>query len=283
MPVALLLLTTLATSPVPLVPLIQDVPLRVSASGLPMVRVEVTEDRMAWFVIDTGASGTTVSAALADQLHLASAGQAVMGTALGQTALPLVRLPGLRLAGLDWTRDVVAGRHAMTTVRQAAPEAEGILGQDVLGALDYLIDYQARRLRVGRFAPPGGGRRLDLQWSAGRPLLLVAGSTMTHGLVLDTGADTLFMEREAARDAVGDAPPATRARAAMRTHDGQRTVDVEHHRSLRLAAVSIADVALVRVPRDVWRLGPEVGLLPGTLFSRIYVSARTGQAVLWPW
>jgi predicted aspartyl protease len=282
MPVTLLLLTTLATSPAPMVPFIQDVPLRISASGLPMVRVEVTEDRTAWFVIDTGATGTTVSTALADHLRLTPVGEAVMGTALGQTPLPLVRLPRLRLAGLDWTRDVVAGRHDMTTVRQAVPEAEGILGQNVLGAYDYLIDYQARRLWIGTFAPPRGGQRLDLRWSAGRPLLLVAGSTMTHGLVLDTGADTLFIEREAARDAVGDTPPATRIRTAMRSHDGQRTVDVEHHHSLRLATVSLSDVALVRLPRAAWRLGPEVGLLPGVLFSRVYVSGRAGEAVLWP-
>lgn len=282
MPVNLLLLTALATSPAPPVPFIQDVPLRVSASGLPMVRVEVTEDRMAWFVIDTGATGTTVSAALADDLRLSPAGQAVMGTALAQTPLPLVRLPRLRLAGLDWTRDVVAGRHDMTTVRQAAPQAEGILGQNVLGAYDYLIDYEARRLWIGRFAPPRGGWRLDLRWSAGRPLLLVTGSTGTHGLVLDTGADTLFMERDAARDVLGDAPPATRSRIAMRTHDGQRTVDVEYHHALHLAEVALSDVALVRLPSTAWRLGPEVGLLPGVLFERVYVSARTREAVLWP-
>lgn len=279
----LLMLATLACPPVALVaPPQTTVPIRVSPAGLPMVRVEVTDRRSAWFVIDTGATGSTVHERLADELALLPVGEATMGTATGRTPLPLVRVPSLRLAGLGWARDVVAGSHAMTTVRQAAPDAEGIIGQDVLAGHDYLIDFAQRRLVIGTFGPPEGGQRVALRWSAGRPVLLFEGEERLHGLVLDTGADALFMERAAARDTVGDAPPATRARTSMRTHNGAATVEVEHHHALQLARLPLTRVALVRLPREAWRLSPEVGLLPASLFSRVYVSARRGEATVWP-
>ncbi len=97
-----------------------------------------------------------------------------------------------------------------------------------------------------------------------------------YGLVLDTGSDVLLMEARAALETVGDVPPAWRTRALLQTHVGTRAVDVEHHVGLRLANVDLPRVALVRLPADAWRMSPEVGLLPASLFSRVYVSARTG-------
>lgn len=283
MSMALLLIAALAGPPVASpAPTVTTLPLRVSPAGLPMVRVEVTEERSAWFVLDTGATGTTVHDRLADQLRLPAAGEATMGTVTGRTTMALVRVPSLGFPGLAAVHDVVAGSHAMTSVRQAAPEAEGIIGQDVLGAHDYLIDFVRRVLVIGTFPPPRGGRGVDVRWSAGRPVLLFAGERGTQGLVLDSGADALVMERRAARDAVGDEPPATRGHASLRTHNGARMVEVEHHASLRLARLPLTRVALVRLPAEAWRLSPEVGLLPAALFAKVYVSARRGEAVLWP-
>ena len=277
----LLLIAALTGTPDPCgAGLVTTAPIRVSASGLPMVRVEVTEERRAWFVLDTGATGTTIHDRLANELGLAAAGVATMGTVTGKTQLPLVRVPTIRLPGLDWSREVVAGSHAMTTVRRAAPEAEGILGQDVLACYDYLLDYDGKRLVIGHFEPPEHGIGVPLAWSAGRPVLLVEGKQAPHGLVLDSGADVLVMEAVASRDALR-APATQRRLASLDTHVGAQQVEVESHPALRLATMRLIDVDVVRLPSAAWRMGPEVGVLPAAYFSKVYVSARTGRAVVW--
>jgi hypothetical protein len=122
---------------------------------------------------------------------------------------------------------------------------------------------------------------LPLATSAGRPVLLVDNGRRRYGLVLDTGADVLVMEAGAARQAIGDVPPVGRTRGTLETHLGTRTVEVEHHVGVRMANLDLPPVAVVRLPAEAWSMSPEVGLLPASLFSRVYVSARTGQAVVW--
>ena len=172
--------------------------------------------------------------------------------------------------------------HDLALVRRSAPDADGIVGQDVLSRYDYLIDTGHARLTIGRFAAPSSGVHLPLATSAGRPVLLVDDGRGPYGLVLDTGADVLVMEARAAQQAIGDVPPVGRTRGRLETHLGARDVDVEHHVGVRMANVDLPPLALVRLPREAWSMSPEVGLLPASLFSRVYVSARMGEAVVWP-
>ena len=286
---ALLLLLTILTAPAvpPNAPSVVEgrgaveCRLRIGAAGVPLVRVDSTPHRSAWFVVDTGATGTTMHSDLARSLGLEEAGRVRITTIDGSASVSTVRLRRFGIAGVATRHDLDVAVHDLALVRRAAPEADGILGQDVLAQYDYLIDFSRQRLTVGRFAPPARGRRVPLSWSEGRPVLQVSGGPVGQGLVLDTGADVLVMEATAARLAIGDAPPAGRTRALLQTHAGSRTVDVEHHLGLRMANVDLPPVALVRLPDDAWQMAPEVGLLPASLFSRVYVSARTGEAVVW--
>jgi predicted aspartyl protease len=256
--------------------------LRIDAAGIPLLQVDITPSHQAWFILDTGATGTTIRGDLATRLGLTVSGRARLITADGAMDAPTVRLGDLRIAGLSLAHDVEVAVHDLKVVRQTVPDAEGILGQDVLSRYDYLVDQSRRRITIGRFAPPGRGVAVPLEWSAGRPVLQVVSGEPGSGLVLDTGSDVLVMEATAARLAIGDAPPTSRSRALLQTHAGARNVEVEHHVGLRLANVDLPPVALVRLPSNAWHMAPEVGLLPASLFSRVYVSARTGQAALWP-
>ncbi len=256
--------------------------LRLAASGVPLLRVEVTRGRDAWFVLDTGASGTTIHADLADELGLASTNSTVITTIAGEARVATVRLRDFGISGVPDRYALEAVVHDLRLVRATAPDAEGILGQDVLARHDYLIDYARRRLTVGRFPAPDAGVRLPLAWSAGRPLVQIAGVRGSHALVLDTGADVLVMERAASQDTLGDTPAAVRTRGRLETHAGTQIVDVERHVGLRLADVDLPPTSLVRMPSAAWTRSPEAGLLPASLFSRVYVSARTGIAVVWP-
>jgi hypothetical protein len=201
-------------------------------------------------------------------------------TLTGDAQVATVAVEALVLPGVGTAHRLVAAVHDLAAVRQVAPRAEGILGQDVLARYDYLLDFARSRIVVGMFEPPGDGVGLPLSWSAGRPVVRIDGRRSSHGLVLDSGADVLVMEAEASRDTVAGRT-ARRHRAALDTHVGQRPVEVEAHQALRLADVRLSDVRLVRLPREAWRMSPEVGLLPAAYFSRVYVSARTGRAVVW--
>jgi predicted aspartyl protease len=256
--------------------------LRVGPGGIPVLRVDLGSGTHAWFVLDTGATGTTVHPDLVERLGLKVSGSVRITTAESSMPVATVRLATLGIGGQTLARDLDVAVHQLALVRRAVPEADGILGQDVLGRYDYLVDHDRQRLTIGRFAPPPRGVPLPLTWSAGRPVVMMAGAGRTSGLVLDTGTDVLVMEAGAARSAIGDIPPAARSRAVLQTHTGARQVDVEHHAALRVANVDLPAVSLVRLPSADWTMAPEVGLLPASLFSRIYVSARTGQAAVWP-
>ena len=258
-----------------------DCRLRISPTGVPLVRVDLAPDHSAWFVLDTGATGTTLRTELARELALEVSGEARLGTLGANAPVPVARLRGLRITGVPATHDVDVAVHDLRRVRQSAPQAEGILGQDVLSAYDYLIDLERERLVVGFFPPPPHGVRVPLSWSAGRPVLHVRGGRERHGLVLDSGADVLVMEAHASRDALGPVWGERRA-AFLDTHLGRRHVEVEHHATLRMADLSLGAVNVVRLPSEAWTMTPEVGLLPASVFGRVYVSARSGEAVVWP-
>lgn len=255
--------------------------LRITAS-LPLVLVELTPDDHTWFAVDTGATGTTIVPDVSERLALEVTGGARLNTLAGLANTQIVRLPALRIAGAVRTHEVQAAVHDLSELRRLAPDAEGILGQDVLATYDYLIDYRRGRLTLGDFEPPAQGIAMPLSWSAGRPLLHVRGRASWHALVLDSGADALVMNVRSSRDVVGDVVGATRSRATLRTHFGEQAVDVEHYGRLQLANLALSAVAVVRLSADVWRLSPESGLLPAVLFDRVYVSARTGRAAVWP-
>jgi len=255
--------------------------LRFTAS-LPLVLVELTPDDHTWFAIDTGATGTTVVPEVAERLALEVTGGAQLTTLAGRASTQVVRLATLRIGGAVHTHEVQAAVHDLSELRRLAPDAEGILGQDVLAAYDYLIDYRRGRLTLGDFEPPPRGVAMPLSWSAGRPLVHVRGRVSWHALVLDSGSDALVLDVRSAADVVGEVAGWTRSRAALRTHFGERAVDVERHGRLQLANLSLSGVDVVRLSADAWQLSPESGLLPAVLFDRVYVSARTGRAAVWP-
>lgn len=184
MPLLLLLLTMMTASAVP-----QSVPprlmgaraddvapgttiecrVRMGSGGVPLVRVEVAPHVEAWFILDTGATGTTMHPDLAKRLHLPISGQTMITTVEGSVPAPTVRLPAITLGGLSLTHDLIVAVHDLRAVREVVPDADGILGHDVLARYDYLVDHTRQRLVIGRFGPPAHGVRLPLAWSAGRP------------------------------------------------------------------------------------------------------------------
>ena len=110
------------------------------------MRVRVTSGHEAWFVLDTGATGTTIHAGLAQPARVCHAsGETSPDDTVEATArVATVRLEAFAIVGLPVTHELDVAVHDMALVRRSVPDAEGIVGQDVLARYDYLIDTTTR-------------------------------------------------------------------------------------------------------------------------------------------
>ena len=103
---------------------VRECRLRVGPGGVPIVRVDVGSGVQAWFVLDTGASGTTVHPALASRLGLSLNGTTRITTAHGTMTTSTARLSSLGVGGLELARDLDVAVHDLTLVRQVVPDFE---------------------------------------------------------------------------------------------------------------------------------------------------------------
>jgi predicted aspartyl protease len=146
------------------------------------------------FVLDTGSSRTVISARLWARLKAPAVAQTIMVTPAGRASAYIVRLDGVSIGGRPGVgvdaAVMAADRHA------AGQQVDGLIGQDVLSALVYTIDY---RLRVLEWHPPGEsmpGVRLPLNIRDNRVLVHLAqhdGDPAPLTMIPDSGADGLVL------------------------------------------------------------------------------------------
>jgi len=208
------------------------------------------------FLVDTGAQSTVVSPGLAAAAGLTAGWRVEVVTVTGKRLVP---------AG---SADVVVGGVSVSGAEVLFYDPprgfDGVLGQSVLGRLDYLIDGRGE-LRIG--APAPVGERLPLDRVYDRPAVSVDVDGVRMRLVLDSAAShmVLFDEKAEGRDAV------------LRTSAGYGPVAVRKLRSVaagraRLSAVEAAVAG--RSGRE------EDGLLPARWFRAVYVNNAEGYVIL---
>lgn len=241
------------------------------------------------FLVDTGASRSAVSHAVALQVGMPVVSQA------GTPAV--VRLTNLTV-GCARAQALLAPTLSRGEVRQLGTDVVGVLGQDFLARFSYTLDYRANRLvwesgaDDGRDepAPPDRRRvRLPLQETDAGFVVDVAGTRFvpasavpaTQGVILFAGARTNQLLANSAA-LPGELLPFDRGRAA---------------RLVILKRLQIGTAALWEVPAVVM-LGPngtqgvpngdelpngdeaqngdEDGLLPLSLFARVTFHPRQG-------
>jgi len=194
------------------------------------VRGRLGDSDSLWIVIDSGASGASVSASRASALGLAVAHGGTARGAGGVVESGMVhgvtlRLPGLELTQLDMSSIPLDG-----VALQTGRPMDVILGHALLGRAVVEIDYAARVLRVfdpSRPAPDSASARvapesatLPLAFRQNLPYVrasveLPGRSPIEGEFVLDTGAATAFsladdfVQKHQALDAV---PHTIRAR-----------------------------------------------------------------------
>jgi hypothetical protein len=249
------------------------------------------------FLVDTGAQITTVDPALAAELHLR-----IEGTT-GFVGVGFRTRPSF--AYLD---TLEAGPHAIANplvvvqnlehLQAADPHIRGILGGNVLGHFDVLIDYARRVLclddakameseikgkHIELVTPPHPDHgvlltepliiSVHLSGIPGRPLLQLLDSGTNVPLLFDSGKDMAagFSVRAPIRDRAPDG--AERVFAVLPPQDMQIGTLTFHQISFVTPTVAGKDAPKVELD----------GLLPTALFRRVYISYADRFVVLEPW
>jgi predicted aspartyl protease len=157
------------------------------------------------FRLDTGASRTVLSASLARRLCLGSTGASRTVTQTGEAHFALTRVARLELAPGRGVSDLIAlivPDHHL----DAESRVDGLLGQDVLAAWPYTIDYRSAQLVLGTAQEPTAtGVRLTLERRGASWLVQVpqSGGRAPWRLLPDSGADRLVLFEPTVRDVRG--------------------------------------------------------------------------------
>ncbi|MFM7265231.1 MAG: retropepsin-like aspartic protease [Cyanobium sp.] len=153
-------------------------------------------------LLDSGASSSMVTPALARRLGLASQPLPAAATSLAggggdcalpaprRTTLPVLILPGLRLQGLE---------ALLLPIAALPPGVDGVLGVPTLRRLPVWVDPPAERLALGppalRAAAAAGppALQLPLRLHRGVPLLELSSEAGPIPALADSGAEGLFL------------------------------------------------------------------------------------------
>lgn len=113
-----------------------------------VVTIQVNETRPAKLILDTGASHTILSHAIARDLGLFSSrpvASATMHTVGGSVQAEMVHVDSIRIAGAE-VRNSLAAIHDLP---DAPPDIEGLLGLSVLRQFEVTLDTARSRLHLG--------------------------------------------------------------------------------------------------------------------------------------
>jgi len=195
----------------------------------------------------------------------------------------LARLKEIRV-GNSTVSELGAIIDKMDQIKLKAPGIRGVLGEDFISEFDLLIDYQKRELRFDQPAPGGERCRIETtghyrgQTTTNRLLIEAEFMDVSGGKVqlqLDTGAKMpeLF---PIPHDSFPEQPWA----GSMAFSSGLNGTTVHAHATIRIGATTVKDLDVIQSRRGV--AFDAVGLLPASIFKRIYISHTGGFVVLNP-
>jgi predicted aspartyl protease len=251
---------------------------KLTRSGLIQVPVRINGKGPFNFVLDTGSNRSAVTSRVSAKLQLKPVAQTRLVSSVRQQAIDIVSLDTLSLESFSKS-DVLA---TVLPERDAAGlgiEADGIIGQDILGDSDYTVDYE-RKLLVWDFtdaAAPPDATRLSLRrdegrWLVGLPqdkdggkiLWFVPDSGATGLVVFDRGAGSpLRMTR-------------LPMHAEVSTAAGEREAQAVLLHQFRAGQVVFRDCPTLLVDRREPDAPAGDGLLPLSAFASVTFRSREG-------
>jgi Aspartyl protease len=215
------------------------------------------------FLIDTGNHSNQIDAHLAQKLGLAPTFQVQLYTPSGSSRVPGTKVDKLTLGSSEATGQAflitsLEGVHALS------PDIQGILGQEFLSHFDYTLDFQHHELTLGDSSVTGA--HVPVRMVDG----LMAVPTSQGDLVLDSGADTLFLFRESSHSASAQISAASGSTAS---------VSLEKVYGLQIGERLYHPAGAVFHPVPA---ATHAGLLPANLFHAIFICNSAGYVVFDP-
>jgi hypothetical protein len=231
------------------------------------------------FLLDTGSSRTLISSRLWKILRLPVVAKTQLVTPAGREETYVVRLRGIAVGGgpgVDVAAAVIeADRYA------AGTQVDGLIGQDLLAAAIYTIDYRAQTIVWHSAGDALTGLRLPLVMRDNRLLVSLAqheGDPNPLRLTPDSGSDSLVLFAHA-RDKLQMTPLDIGLLSSLGAVRLARRVDVQ---------VLMVGPTRLRTPTamlvDSGEAGELMGdgLLPLHLFARVTFNAGQGYLIVEP-
>ncbi len=229
------------------------------------------------FLVDTGASHSSISDQLALVLGVRSIARTTVVTPVGSHDRFVVQVDRLKVGPI--TMAIAATAVPAGELKRAAG-AVGVLGQDVLAGLSYTIDYRRQQIRWNDPRDRDGRGSiaiLPLAFHDGLPMVELPQREVTLTLVADSGAGGLVLFAGG-----GPLPGVT-------TDGGRVRVDVLHGGTVassarigqfRVGGAIFRDVPAVLLPRPPAPGYSGDGLLPLRMFSRVTFDGPSGRLIL---
>lgn len=215
-------------------------------------------------MLDTGSTGSAIADDVAARILAPVVAQGEVSSAAGVRMRPIVRIETLTLGPASTAVDAtLVSRRELNTVTTA----DGLIGQDVLSALRYTIDFDRREIVWhGDEGLAPGGMAVDLALQDGRFLVELPQKTGVLRLVPDSGAGGLVLFRDAGRTL-----PAMTGRlggVGVTTLEGRVDANAVSVHELRIGATLHRNVPAVVVNRQTTPATGD-GLLPLHFFRRV--------------
>ena len=243
----------------------------VTRSGMVVVPVQVNGAGPVRFLVDTGATTTTLDAGFATTLGLRAAGSLRIVTASGSVTAPAGKIATLGVGGLD-VRDLAVSWMPLDALRVEDERIMGVIGQDVLADLTVTIDYARRRVRFGSERCASGDMTMAVERSDRRPTVAArlrtpAGNREVR-LVVDSGVNAMVLFERSAGSGNG---------VRLATHTGSADAAFVSVATATLAGLAVSGPAVALQPAEP---RGEDGLLPASWFSRVCIDGPRAAAVL---
>ena len=238
------------------------------------------------FMLDTGSTITTVDRELGQELALTPQEQGTV-TTLTQRAPGLLAFARSVAVGAVTERNVEVMIRDLSGLRRIAPTTRGVLGQNALNHADFLLDYRHKLMEFdtdGALAHSLGGHHVPLRRETvdGDPQyanLAVHATVSDHGaragnFLLDSGAASLVLFDRVEHEGIGFAEGWVTDAAGGRLFADVREMQVVIDGKSREVATHV--LAFQGAGKEI------DGLLPTSIFDRIYISNDGGFAIFEP-
>lgn len=253
-------------------------PFKLGPQGGILVPMVVNGSGPHTFLVDTGASHSSISEELAKTVNARPVARTLVSTPAGDRECAVVQIDRIGVGPI-----AVAATATMVSSGdlKLAGSVAGVLGQDVLAGLTYTIDYRRRHIRWDTRDDLAGGAALaalPMAFHDGLPIVEVRHGDSVLRLVADSGAGGLVIF-----DGEGSALP------GMTPDGGVVRVDSFHGSSMarsvrfdrfRVGDSTFRDLPAVLVRRTAAAAHRGDGLLPLHLFDRVTFDGPAGRLIV---